>query len=87
MAAKLPETLMDLSPWGWSGYATPEVADEYALELGWNTKELDELKLVTPETKTYAFYDLADGRTCTQFFRVKSSGIDGEYVQDLAADD
>lgn len=80
MAAKLPETLIDLSPWGWSGYATPEVAAEYALELGWNTEELDELKLVTPETKTYAFYYLADGRINTQLIRVKNGDNPGEYV-------
>ncbi len=84
---KLPEILIDMSPWGSIFYATPEVAARYAKEMAWNMKFLEKLHLISEETKTYAFYYLAGGRTCTQFIRVKSNGIDGEYVQDLAADD
>jgi hypothetical protein len=83
MTTTLPETLLDMGPWGVCIFATPQAATAMAAELGWDTGELDRLHL-NPSGDAYLFHETQGGRTHTQVIRVKPGTADGEFI---ASDD
>jgi hypothetical protein len=75
----LPDTLIDMSPWGASVLATPAVAAAMAAELGWDLNELDRLQLNDDGT-VYLFHKTVGGRTQTDVVRVAPGPTAGQFV-------
>ena len=75
----LPDTLIDMAPWGASVLATPAVASAMAAELGWDLNELDRLQLNDDGT-AYLFHQTVGGRTQTDVVRVTPGSAAGQFV-------
>jgi hypothetical protein len=79
MTNTLPDTLIDMSPWGASILATPDTAAAMAAELSWDLADLDRLHLNDDGT-AYLLHQTVDGRTQTQIVRVRPGSAPGEFV-------
>jgi hypothetical protein len=76
---KLPETLLDMGPWGACIFATPEAATTMAAELGWDAAGLDRVHL-NQSGDAYLYHETQGGRTQTQVIRVKPGAAEGEFI-------